>query len=73
MELERLKTSVRCDIGICKNKAVYTFGGRGILPMRRINMCQECAKELYELLGKEFVPKSPENVIKRYMDIPKRI
>lgn len=65
MKLANLKVKVRCDFGLCKNLAKYEIYEDGVLSRRKIYLCEECAKTLYELLSKEFVPKSPMNVINR--------
>ena len=65
MKLENLKVTVRCDFGLCKNQAKYEIFEDGVLSRRKIYLCEDCAKELFELLTKEFVPKSPMNVINR--------
>ncbi|MDE6565910.1 MAG: hypothetical protein K2L47_02445 [Clostridia bacterium] len=65
MKLANLKVKVRCDFGLCKNLAKYEIYEDGVLSRRKIYLCEECAKALYELLSKEFVPKSPMNVINR--------
>ena len=65
MKLTNLKVKVRCDFGLCKNQAKYEIFEDGVLARRKIYLCEECAKRLFDLLSKEFVPKSPINVINR--------
>ncbi len=65
MKLTNLKVKVRCDFGLCKNQAKYEIFEDGVLARRKIYLCEQCAKQLFELLSKEFVPKSPINVINR--------
>ena len=65
MKLTNLKVKVRCDFGLCKNQAKYEIFEDGVLARRKIYLCEECAKQLFDLLSKEFVPKSPINVINR--------
>ena len=65
MRLANLKVKVRCDFGLCKNTAKYEIYEDGVLARRKIYLCEDCAKQMFELLSKEFVPKSPINVINR--------
>lgn len=65
MKLANLNVKVRCDFGLCKNSAKYEIYDNGVLARRRIYICEECAKQLFELLSKEFVPKSPINMINK--------
>ena len=65
MKLTNLKVKVRCDFGLCKNQAKYEIFEDGVLARRKIYLCEECAKQLFDLISKEFVPKSPINVINR--------
>lgn len=65
MKLANLKVKVRCDFGLCKNIAKYEIYEDGVLSRRKIYLCEDCAKQLFDLLSKEFVPKSPINVINR--------
>lgn len=65
MKLTNLNVKVRCDFGLCKNMAKYEIYEDGVLARRKIYLCEECAKQLFELLSKEFVPKSPINLINK--------
>lgn len=63
MKLAKLNVNVRCDFGLCKNIAKYEIFEDGVLARRKIYLCEDCAKQLFELLAKEYVPKSPINLI----------
>ena len=72
MELVKLNVKVRCDLGLCKNNAQYAAspevsGPR--LPWRKeaggLYLCRSCMEKLYEAIGKEIVPKSPDSLIKK--------
>ena len=71
MELIKLNLNVRCDMGLCRNKAEYSIAGaaRAHLPWRReaggIYICHDCLVKLYETLAKVIVPKSPDNLVKK--------
>lgn len=65
MKLEKVTTKCKCDIGLCKKDAQYAISGEGVISRRKVYMCSECAEQIYSLLGKEFVPKSPVNMIVR--------
>lgn len=73
MKLTNLKVKVRCDFGLCKKQAKYEISDEGVLARRKIYLCEDCAKQLFELLSTEFVPKSPVNVINRSMTRRKAI
>ena len=73
MEVSKIKSRVRCDIGLCKNNAVYVIGGKGVMPNRKLYICEECMKQLYEQFSAVMVPKSPENLIKKAMTKTKQI
>ncbi|MGI6701019.1 MAG: hypothetical protein ACOX3U_00905 [Christensenellales bacterium] len=65
MEISKINLIVRCDMGLCGNKAVYSINRRNKILRRNINLCADCARKLYAELGKLFTPKSPENIIKK--------
>ena len=72
MELVKLKVNVRCDFGQCKNLATYAVTpdlSRPHVPWRRESggfyLCRDCMEKLYELIGKEIIPKSPDSLIKK--------
>ena len=63
MELVRARFRIRCEMAGCKKASEYAvktprFGARASL-----NICSDCMKELYELIGKEVVPKPIENAM----------
>ena len=68
MKPEKINVKTRCDMHLCPNVAAYRiaaeghprlFGGAGLY------LCKDCLKKLYEAIGKEVVPKSPDNLIKK--------
>jgi len=65
MEIKKINHIIRCDMGMCRKEAAYSIGAKNTLLKRQINICKDCARELYEELGKLFTPKSPENIIKK--------
>ncbi len=64
MKIERLDKKVKCDMASCRNYASLTVDG-GISISHNLNLCEDCAKELMVELQKFFVPKSPENFVKK--------
>lgn len=64
MELGKCKEKTRCEMGGCKQKADYTIRLSRAGIRSTINVCSECLKELYRLLGGELVPKSIETIRK---------
>ena len=70
MDLVKLDVKSRCDMYLCRNAAEYRISaGRGVLPHLFGNtglyLCRPCLIKLYEAMGKELVPKSPDNMIKK--------
>lgn len=64
MKIERLKSLVKCDIASCRRKADYTIVS-GVSVSQNINLCHDCAVEIYEALGRILVPKSPHNMLNK--------
>ncbi|MGN0796448.1 MAG: hypothetical protein ACI4MT_05805 [Christensenellales bacterium] len=62
MTIEKISGSVKCDMASCKNKAVYSVDSKVSLS-QNVNLCESCARSLYEALGRIFVPKSPQNMM----------
>ena len=68
MELMKLNVKARCDMHLCRNLAEYRistgsriarlFGGG-------LYLCRACIEKLYAAIGKEIVPKSPDNLIRK--------
>ena len=70
MELIKLNVRSRCDTPLCRNLAEVRFStGKGVLSRffggAGIYLCHDCLIKLYEAIGKEIVPKSPDNLIKK--------
>ena len=62
MIIEKISGSVKCDMASCKNKAVYSVDSKVSLS-QNLNLCENCARSLYEALGRIIVPKSPQNML----------
>lgn len=65
MKLEKVSNKVRCDFGLCRNEATRVLTDDGVMPRRRIYLCNNCVNDIYRVIGSELVPKSPINVISR--------
>lgn len=63
MEIIKINQNIRCDMGMCNNKAIYSIGYKDTLLKRKLNLCEKCAREIYKELGSLFIPKSPKNMI----------
>ncbi|MBD5100660.1 MAG: hypothetical protein HDT29_05280 [Clostridiales bacterium] len=59
------KSKVKCDVGKCKNQAHYSIVPEGVSSSQYVNLCEECASDIYSALGKQLVPKSPQNMLAR--------
>ena len=64
MKVIECKTSMRCELGGCKNHAnrAIKFDRVGI--KNRIYACDKCLNELYTAIGETVVPKSIETAKK---------
>ena len=56
---------IKCDIGKCKNSARYSIAPEGVSSSQYVNICEECAEDIYNSIGKYLVPKSPKNMLAR--------
>ena len=62
MQLIKTKNKCRCEMGSCRNKAEYTIKLDRAGIRSAIDICGDCLRELYKLLGGQIVPKSIETV-----------
>lgn len=62
MKLKEINYKIKCDMGGCKNLAKYGIQTGGIF-VYDMNICDECTKSLYSVLGSILVPKSPVNML----------
>ena len=69
MELIKLSVKTRCDMHLCRNLAEYRVStGSGVprfIGGTSLCLCRDCLTKLYEAIGREIVPKSPDNLIKK--------
>ncbi len=57
MEIKNCNLKTKCDIGGCKNLAVFSiYNEQETKPI--LNICEKCSKEIYSALGKVNTPKS---------------
>ena len=61
---ENLNNKIKCDMGGCSNLAVRSFRKNDNRRLQ-INLCEQCMREMYEVIGKTIVPKSPDNIINK--------
>ena len=57
MELIKTPYKIKCEMGVCKNKADYSIHLSRCGIKSRIHICKDCAKELNGLLSKELKSK----------------
>ena len=68
MQLTKLSVKSRCDMHLCRNMAEYrvsTGSGFALFGAQGLYLCHDCLVKLYEAIGRELVPKSPDNLIKQ--------
>ena len=63
MKLYKCQTFVKCDMPYCSTTAKFVFPIKGKL-RKEICLCDECAKEMYQALAKEQIPKPVESPFK---------
>ena len=63
MKIVNQKIKVKCDICSCKNFADISIVPDNCSPKDYINLCNDCAKAMYENLAKLVVPKAIKNPI----------
>ncbi len=57
MELEKTPYRIRCEMGVCKNTALYTVKLSRCGVRSRIHICESCMKELGALINGETAAK----------------
>ena len=57
MQINDCKTKIKCDMPGCKNFAIYSIQNH-IEKKSALGLCEQCAKQIYALLGNEFIPKN---------------
>ena len=65
--LQPITNKTKCDVRDCKNNAEYQFAIKG-----RAGRCYLCSKCLSDIAGEGLaprVPKSPQNTIKKKMEL----
>ena len=65
MEIKKCEIPIKCDVNGCNNTAKYTLQFKKRVLASNMYFCENCLKELYCDLGKIFVPKSPQNFMKK--------
>ncbi len=60
MEITECKNRVKCELGVCKNRATHAVKFDRVGIGSRLYVCDKCMSELYAAIGKTFVPKSVE-------------
>ena len=65
MTLEEVNYAIKCIIPGCENGAKFLVKNDNIQVPSKICLCEKCGKEIYALLGKKLVPKSPKNILNK--------
>jgi len=63
MELIKARYRIRCEMGGCRSVSDFTIKTARVGIRAHLHVCRGCLGGLYELIGKEIVPKPIENVI----------
>ena len=66
MKIKKLvNVKVKCDFSGCNHMADYSIDLKRGLFGGTTDICKTCLEELYFLVGKELIPTSPTNIIKK--------
>ena len=65
MIIKDISVKVRCDMPNCRNTSSIKIEKEGFFRAVGLYLCDDCAKELYKLLGSKFTPKSPSNMLNK--------
>ena len=66
MELKKLENvKVKCDFVGCNNMADYSINIKRGFFGGTTDICLDCLKELYYLCGKQLIPQSPPNMLRK--------
>ena len=57
MEINEIKHLVKCDFLGCNYLAKYSFSTKGLIK-KDLCFCEECLKQMYELMAKMQIPRS---------------
>ena len=61
MIIVKTENSIVCDMGGCKNKAKYFIKiEEDSIAFDNLKLCENCAKELFKALKKEFAKKEKD-------------
>lgn len=60
MQLTTVKHKIKCEMGACKNNAVYSIKMDRVGIRSQIHICDKCLSELYDIIGDAVIPKSIE-------------
>ena len=65
MILDEVNYTIKCVVPGCHNLGKYLIKNDDIQESSKICLCEKCGKEIYSLLGKKLVPKSPKNILNK--------
>lgn len=65
MQLIKAKHNIRCEMGVCRNKADYSIKMDRVGIKSQIHICDKCLSELYKVIGESVIPKSIETAKKK--------
>lgn len=65
MTVEEVNYAVKCVMPGCKHMGKFLVKNEEIQVPSKICLCEDCGKDLYKLLGKKLVPKSPKNILNK--------
>lgn len=64
MKLELCSHTTKCDFYGCLNSAKYSFEKDGFRS-KRVHLCEQCVRAIYEEIGRFLTPKAVENPFKK--------
>jgi len=64
MEITKIANKIKCDFPVCKNLASTCLAEPND-KNKRLNLCDECVKKIYECVARVIVPKGVEAPYKK--------
>ncbi len=65
MNIEPTKIKIKCSCSGCNNQSSYTIVNKKFVFDGNFYLCEDCLKQLYSMMGKILIPKSPQPIYKK--------
>lgn len=65
MKIEKFEGKVKCDASGCNSLCSFRILNKKFVFVGSFYLCENCLQELYEMLNKIVMPKSPQPIFKK--------